>query len=234
VKLAVRSTLWITLLVGAFAVPREAAPQSIPSPFAFVEERQEVGPYAGYLNAGTGRFGFGPKGGAVIGGRYGIDLSGPLALEVGAGFVSGTRDVVNPARPEGSRVIGEADVLLTTIDLRLRFGATGARTWHGLLPFLALGGGIVFDNEDPSLTETTALDADEVFDMGTKFFGTVGPGIKWHVTRNLAVRTDLGFTLWKVDTPPGWGDPQYAIPSVPESGEWASGLSLTGSILFRW
>jgi hypothetical protein len=234
VKLAVRSTLWIALVASTLTAPRVVVAQSIPSPFAFVEERQEVGPYAGYLSAGTGHFGYGPKGGVVVGGRYGIDLSGPLALEAAGGFVSGTRDVVNPARPEGARVIGEADVLLTTIELRLRLSATGARTWHGLLPFLALGGGIVFDSEDPSLTETTALEADEVFDLGTKFFGTVGPGIKWHVTRSLAVRTDLGFSLWKLDTPPGWGDPQYAIPSVPESGEWVSSLSLTGSILFRW
>ena len=233
-KLAVRSTFCVTLLASTLAPPRDAAAQSIPSPFAFVEERQEVGPYAGYMSASTGRFGYGPSGGAMVGARYGIDLSGPLALEAAGGFVRGTRDIVNPARPEGSRVIGEADVLLSTIELRLRLSATGARTWHGLLPFLVFGGGIVFDNEDSSLTERTVLQGDEVFDFGTKFFGTIGPGIKWHVTRALAVRTDLGFSLWKVDTPQGWGDPQYAIPSVPESGEWVSGLSLTGSILFRW
>jgi hypothetical protein len=186
------------------------------------------------MSASTGRFGYGPSGGVMVGARYGLDLSGPLAIEAGGGVVRGTRDIVNPARPEGARVIGETDVLLTMIEARLRLSATGARTWHGLLPFLTFGGGIVFDTEDPSLTEETVLEADEVFELGTKFFGTIGPGIKWHVTRRLAVRTDLGLSLWKLDTPQGWGDPQYAIPSVPESGEWVSGLSLTGSILFRW
>jgi hypothetical protein len=233
VKLAVRSTIGFALLASVLIAPRDVVAQRIPSPFAFIEERQEVGPYVGYLSGSTGRFGYGPSGGLMVGGRYAIDLSGPLAIEAAAGVVQGTRDVVNPARPEGDRVIGEADVLLTTIDLRLRLSATGARTWHGLVPFLTFGGGVVLDTEDPTLTEQTVLEPDEVFEFGTKFFGTVGPGIKWHVTRRVAVRTDLGFSLWKIDTPGGWGDPQYGFPSVA-TGEWVSGLSFTGSVLFRW
>ena len=233
-KIAVRSTVVSTIVAIALAVAEQAAAQRIPSPYAFIEERQEVGPYVGYMSAGTGRFGYGPSGGPMAGARYAVNLSGPLGLEATAGVVRGTRDIVNPARAEGDRVIGEADVLLTAIDLRLRLAATGARTWHGMVPFLSFGGGIVMDAEDASLTEQAVLEGDEVFELGTKFFGIVGPGMKWHVTRRLAVRTDLGFTLWKLDTPEGWGDPQLAIPSVPESGEWVSGLSLTGSILFRW
>jgi hypothetical protein len=233
VKLAVRTTLWVTVAAGALAAPREAAAQRIPSPFAFIEERQEAGAYIGYMGASTGRFGYGPSGGYMVGTRYAIDLSGPLSLEVSAGLVKGSRDVVNPARPEGDRVIGEADVLLTTIDARLRLSATGARTWHGLNPFLSFGAGVVFDTENPSLTERAILDADEVFELGTKFLGTVGPGVKWHVTRHIAVRSDLGFSLWKIDAPAGWGDPQLGLSSVAES-EWVSGLSITGSVLFRW
>jgi hypothetical protein len=232
-KLAVRSTIGVALLASALTAPRDAAAQQIPSPFAFIEERQEAGAYVGYLSGSTGRFGYGPSGGLTVGGRYAVDLSGPLGLEVLSGVVQGTRDIVNPARPEGDRVIGQADVLLTTIEGRLRLSATGARTWNGLVPFLSFGGGIVFDTEDPALIEETVLEPDEVFELGTKFFGTVGPGIKWHVNRRIAVRTDFGFHLWKIDTPDGWGDPQYGLPSV-ETSEWVSGLSVTGSVLFRW
>jgi hypothetical protein len=226
--------LEVILLTGALAAPRDAAAQRIPSPFAFIEQRQEVGAYVGYLDTSTGRFGYGPSGGMMMGTRYGVDLSGPLGVELTAGLVQGTRDVVNPARPAGDRVIGEADVLLTTIDARLRLSATGQRTWHGLVPFLSFGGGVVFDTKGPSVTEEAVLEGDEVFEMGTKFIGVIGPGIKWHVTRRLAIRTDLNFSLWKIDTPEGWGDPQLAIPNVPEDGEWVRGLSLTGSVLFRW
>jgi hypothetical protein len=169
----------------------------------------------------------------MFGGRYGLDLSGPLGLEVTGGIVRGTRDIVNPARPAGNRVIGQADVQLTVIDGRLRLSATGGRTWHGLSPSLAFGAGVVFDNADASVIEQTVLDEDELYEFGTRFFGIIGPAVRWHVTRRLAVRTDLGFSLWKLTTPAGFGDPNLGLGDVAES-EWVSGLSLTGSVLFRW
>ena len=231
--LAVRTTLCMALIAGGFLAPRDASSQRIPSPFAFVEERQEIGTFTGYLSAGKGRFGYAPAGGYMLGGRYGLDLSGPLGLEIVGGVVRGTRDIVNPARPEDDRVIGQADVLLTSFDARLRLSATGARTWHGIAPFLAFGGGVVFDARTTSATEQLILDADELFDFGKKFFAVIGPGVRWHITRRLALRTDFGLTLWQIDTPSGFGDPVLGFPAVAES-EWVSGLSVTGSVLFRW
>jgi hypothetical protein len=233
VKLAGRSTQWTALTICALALPRAGSAQSIPSPFAFIEEKQEVGSFVGYMTASKGRFGYGPAGGLMLGGRYGLDLAGPLGLEANAGGVWGTRDVVNPARAEGDRVIGQADILLSMIDFRLRLSAAGARTWHGLSPSLSFGGGVVWDNGDTSLTERAVLDADEIFEFGTRFFAIIGPGVRWHVTRRIAVRTDLGFSLWRIDTPAGFGDPALGFESVAES-EWVSGLALTGSVLFRW
>jgi hypothetical protein len=233
VTLAVRSTLCVALIAGAFLAPREASSQQISSPFAFVEEKQEIGTFTGYMSAGKGRFGYAPAGGYMLGGRYGLDLSGPLGLELAGGVIRGKRDIVNPARPAGNRVIGQADVLLTSFDGRLRLSATGARTWHGISPFLSFGGGVVFDTKANSTTEQLILDADELFDFGTKFFAIIGPGVRWHVTRRLAVRTDFGLTLWQIDTPAGFGDPALGFPAVAEN-EWVSGLSVTGSVLFRW
>jgi hypothetical protein len=220
-------------MAGGFLHPREASSQRIPSPFAFVEEKQEIGTFMGYMSAGKGRFGYAPAGGFMLGGRYGLDLSGPLGLELVGGLVRGTRDIVNPSRPETDRVIGQADVLLTSFDARLRLSATGARTWHGLSPFLSFGGGVVFDTKAASTTEQLILDADELFEFGTKFFAIIGPGVRWHLTRRLALRTDFGLTLWQIDTPSGFGDPLLGFPAVAES-EWVSGLSMTGAVLFRW
>jgi hypothetical protein len=39
-----------------------------------------------------------------------VELTGPLSLEGVVGLVSGTRDIVSPARPEGDRVMGQGDV----------------------------------------------------------------------------------------------------------------------------
>jgi hypothetical protein len=227
-----RSSLAACAVVLCAAVPRPAAGQSIPSPYAFIEERQEIGLFAGWANAGTGRFGYGPKGGAVYGFRYAVDVSGPLSLEGSVGVMDGTRDVVSPSRPEGDRAIGEADVLLTTIDARLRLAAAGTRTWHGLSPFIVLGGGVAFDPAKPSLADGL-LEADERFEFGTKFIGTAGPGVRWSLTRHLALRAELGLSIWQLKTPSGFGDPTLGLVDVAES-EWVSSVSLAASFLFRW
>jgi hypothetical protein len=229
---AVFPGLVAALVSGAIAPPDSASGQTVPSPYRFVEERQEVGVFAGPLNAGTGRFGFGPSGGMWLGARYGIELAGPLSIEGVVGAVKGTRDVVSPARPEGDRVVGEGDVLIPTIDGRLKLSVVGARSWNGLSPFLVFGGGIAFDVAEKPDADAL-IESDEVFNFGTTFFGTAGVGTRWFISRRIALRSDAIFSLWKLTTPPGYGDPQLGLGPVSE-GEWVSGLSLTGSLLYRW
>ena len=66
-------------LSAVVTVPAHA--QTIPSPYRFVDTRQEVGLFAGSSSVSKGRFGFGPGGGLGAGARWGIDLSGPLGFE---------------------------------------------------------------------------------------------------------------------------------------------------------
>ncbi len=216
----------------ALVAPPAAAAQTIPSPFTFIERRQEAGVSVGYASTETGRFGLGPSGGVLLGGRYAVELSGPLSLEGHVGVISGTRDIVNPARLEGEQIVGQGDVLLTTIDARLRFTLTGDRAWRGLAPFLALGGGVAFDAAaDPEIEAD--LEPADVFDFGSSFVGTVGAGTRWFLTDALALRLEGLFTLWSIDTPPGFSDPTRGFSNVDES-EWMGGLSLSATLLYRW
>ena len=66
-------------LLALYSAPLTS--QVVPSPYQFIETRQEAGPFLAYLDQGTGRFGYGPKPGIAIGGRYGIRLGGPLGAE---------------------------------------------------------------------------------------------------------------------------------------------------------
>ena len=210
----------------------EAAAQSISSPYRFIEERQEAGVFAGYLSATTGRFGYGPSGGLWVGGRYGLELAGPLSIEGVAGLVRGTRDIISPGRPEGDRVVGEGDVLITTIDGRLKLSVVGRRAWRGLSPFLVAGGGVAFDIA-PTPEADEVLESDEVFEFGPTFFGTMGIGTRWFLSERFTFRAEALFSLWNLSTPVGFGDPQYGFAGLQE-GEWERGLSITGSLLFRW
>lgn len=222
-------------LLAAFllaTVPATVKGQTIPSPFKFVEKRQEAGLYAGLSSINEGRFGFGPSGGLNFGARWGIRLSGPLGFETVAGVISGTRDVINPARPEGDRKVGEADVLIGTLDGRLRLALTGDRTWHNVQPFVVAGGGIAFDLS-PTAADDALLEEQDRFAMGTGFFGTLGTGLNLFLSDELVLRADGIFSLWKLDTPPGFSDPERGFDAVEQS-EWANGLhlSLTTTIRF--
>jgi len=212
--------------------PRAGSGQTIPSPFRYIETRQEAGVLAGVTHAGTGRFGFGPSGGTRLGARWGIRLSGPLGFEGVAGVVSGKRDVINPARLEGDRKVGEADVLLGSVDARLRFTFTGDRSWHSLAPFLLAGGGIVFDMSKAQAVDEQ-LEARDRFAFGTSFLGTFGGGSHVYLTDRLALRGDAVFSLWKIKTPPGFSDPERGISGVAQS-EWVNALHFTVSAVVRF
>lgn len=226
---------WYTLttLLVLVAVPASRTDaQTVPSPYTFIEARQEAGLVFGTVDAATGRFGYAPKGGTLFGGRWGIELSGPLSLESVATVIDGTRDVINPGRVEGDRVVGEADVLLTTLDARFKFTLTGDRAWHRLAPFIMAGGGVVLDAAADSEADEL-LEPEDQFDFGTSFYGTTGAGVRWFLTERFAVRLDGTFSLWKVSTPPGFSDPLRGFEAV-EQGEWLRSLGLTVSTVIRW
>lgn len=230
-RVSIRHALAFAVLM-AFSAPALLSAQSIPSPYSFIERKQETGPFFGVMNANTGRFGFGPKGGLVTGGRWGIELAGPLSFEGVVGFVNGDRDIVDPGRDEGVRVIGVGDVLMTTIDARLKFSLMGARAWNDLSPFIVFGGGAAFDVAGTAPMDADLLPADR-FDFGTSFFGTLGGGTRWFLTERFGVRADGIFSIWKIGTPPGFSDPERTFEAVDES-EWVSGFTFTVSGLIRW
>lgn len=213
-------------------VAAPASAQSIPSPYEYLERRQEIGPFVGQMSAGTGRFGYAPSGGLLYGGRYAIELSGPLSFE---GLVAGTRttrEVVDPSRVEGDRILGEVDTPIMLIDVGFRFTLTGRRSWHGLAPFIAAGGGLAIDMGDKAGLDERLLPED-VFDFGNSFVGTIGGGTRWFLTERIALRADGIFSLWKVDTPPGFSDPDRDFENVSD-GEWLAGTSYTLTLLYRW
>lgn len=229
-----RHPLW-NLLAAVAALSILSPPvdaQSIASPFEYLERRQEIGPFAGMMSTDEGRFGFGPSGGRAYGLRYAIELTGPLALEGRSGIVDGTRAVVDPSRLPDDRIIGEVDSRQLLIDAGFRFTFTGRRSWHDLAPFISAGAGIAIDLLDTSVVDERLLPAD-VFDFGNSFNGTLGLGTRWFITETVAARFDGTFSLWQLDTPPGFDDPERDFQNVADS-EWVSGQSFTVTLLYRW
>lgn len=220
------------LQILSVILPVSLAGQTVPSVYQFIETRQEAGAFIGTLTMGSGRFGFGPKGGLLIGGRYAIEISGPFSAEGVVGYSPGTRDLIDPSRVKGDRVVGEVDAVLTTVDVRLKFSLTGDRTWHGLSPFIFTGGGIAFDLAEEDEAEQDLLQ-DDRFKFGTSFMGVLGSGIRFFLSERFMIRSDMGLTLWKIETPRGYVSPERDFQNVGES-EWTSGISVTVGAAWRF
>lgn len=227
----IRSGVLLAAVALGTAVPASA--QSIPSPYRYVEKGQEAGPFVGYLSPDRGRFGFGPGASMILGARYGVEITGPVALEGVVTSLRTTRDVVNPARQEGERVVGEADVALVFLEARLRFALTGRRSWHGLQPYVMAGGGLAFDVEGVQRDDVLELEERDRFEFGTKFTGSFGGGARWILTDRLTLRSELLMNLYKLDTPDGFQDPERGFEAVPDS-EWTSARGISLALTWRW
>lgn len=216
---------WLAGLAFLLGSPPPTTAQEVPSPYRFVERGQTANAFVGFYNPGRGRFGFGPGSGTLYGVRYSVELSGPIALETVGSYLSGTRHVVDPSRPEGSRIIGDASSDLLFIEARLRMSLTGRRTWHSITPYVFAGAGLGFGMF--SLAELdTQLAADDRFDYGTGFSTTIGGGIRYFLGERWALRADSFLGLYKIAVPGGYRDPERGFDAVPRS-EWVSGTGLS-------
>lgn len=220
---------------GALAALALLAPalqaQTIDSPYRFVETSQAIGVYAGNAWTGRGTLELGPASGAIFGARYNLRVTGPFTAEADVMYLSTTRSVLDtiPADP-ALRVVGEADMQVLAATVGVRFNITGPRTWNGLQPYVALGGGLAFDLAEDAPAEET-LPEDVQFDLGTRFMATAGGGIDAYIGSRLSARIDARSLLWKLTTPRPFliGEPGLYRP--PD--EWTQNFLLTASIAFR-
>ena len=153
------------LCVGLSAVAPAGA-QQIPSSYRYLDDGQKTGVFGAYLNLTRGKWDLGPRSAAYAGGRYSIEVSGPLFAEGLLTYVPTTRNVVDPRRAEGDRSIGETDVHLMLASARLAFSLTGRRTWRRIAPHIFAGTGVAIDVAGMSDTEET-LQPEDRFEFGT-------------------------------------------------------------------
>jgi len=225
-----RTYFLATLTLGAILSHGPLPAQTIPSPYRFLDSKQEAGVFGGYISPSTGRFGFGPGPAPAWGARYGINFSGPFGLDATVTHSPSQRDIVDPGRVEGDRVVGEVQSHLVMIDGRLRFSLTGDRTWHGFSPFVGVGGGLIFDAANDE-SDAELILADDRFNFGTSFVGILAGGLRWLPGERLLIRGDFSLSIWQLETPRGYSDPEREFTGVDEK-EWVGGPSFALGIGF--
>ena len=222
----------VAVAIVALAVPRLGSAQAIPSPYRFIETRQEVSTFAGWISPGTGRFGYGPGSGALAGVRYGLDFGGPLSLEGSGGALVSTRDVVDPRRAEGNRVIGETDAVLAILDARLKLSLD---RWAHLERFPAVPHGRgragvgQFCREHPRAGPVRGRS----LRLRHHLRGTARRGLRWFLTDRVTVRGDGLFYIWSLEAPDGFRDPERGFATVGAS-EWVDAVSFAFALGYRF
>ena len=201
-----------------------AAGQNIPSPYTFIEYSQAWAVFRGKSDLNPGQLGLGPQDANTYGGRYAVAFGGALNLDVDGTLVYSTRDVLDVSRPVDDRSLGRTDLNILLFDLKLRINLTGQRAWHGLQPFIMFGGGVAFPalTEDRTLELDSDMPEDEWYEFGTRFAGSFGGGVNFHVSNRISLRLDGVMNLWKITTPVGWQTVAADPLGENSAGEWVS------------
>ena len=227
-----RTLSLFVVLAGAWCGAVPAAAQTIPSPFRFIDTRQEAGLFAGgNFFVGNGQYGIGPKESPYAGARYGITIGGPFSLDGVVTYAPSARDVKDPGESGELVTVGEADMQLLTADARIKFNFMGPRTWHRIAPFLLAGAGITFDLSGTQAADELLLPEDR-YDFGTSFSGLLGAGFRWFPTTRILFRTDLTLQLWQQDIPPGYATRELLI-DAPES-EWIQAWGISVGVAYNF
>src|SRR5258706_63400 len=91
-------------------------------------------------------------------------------------------DVIDPLRPAATRHIGTQSSKEFAADLALVMNLTGARSWHGMVPQVRTGLGVVHNG---------ASDDSTGFAFGTPFAFSFGGGVKYVPNGRVQLRVDL-------------------------------------------
>lgn len=162
------------------------------SPFRDLVYKQSLTAEAGLMMPTRDPAGVAPATGPLVGVRYAVQFASPLVLSVRAATGFSERDVIDPSRAPGERVVGTQSSILYTADVNVGVALTGFRSWHNIVPELSLGGGFISDFEE--------ADAGG-FKLGAPFALVATGGARWVPGGRWQLRADLTDRLYKISYP---------------------------------
>lgn len=209
------------------------AAQTIPSPYRFIEHAQDLGAFATRIGTDRSTVSLGPHGGFAYGVQYAFRFGDPIALRARATYLPTERDIIDSVTVNGqvtTRSEGRAALDLLILTAALRFTLTGARTWHGIAPYVVLGGGIAVatsEEEDP-----ITVGVDNRYTFGSALMGHIGVGGAVFLGERWAMHLSVLDDLWQIDAPRGLEDVSL-VPTAPDR-EWTHNLELSAGLHYHF
>lgn len=211
----------------------------IDTPYEWIQRSLRVGVFGGYVSADRGVSELGPGSSATFGARIRARISSPISLEAGFGYGSSDRFVVDPRLAGGPATVDTVASRWVLAEAAMQFALTGNRTWHGIQPYVLVGGGFlvgVDEPRSPRLTPADPNDAPVRFEIGVAPVVQAGVGFEWKVSERTGIGFELRDHLWRVSTPDGFFEQEVLdrIESqnlrAPQDTDWTHNLGLSVSV----
>lgn len=220
----------ITVLLAAPASAQIVGRAPDQSPFRSLEFRQDVTFFSGWFDAGRDPAGVAPQDAAMVGARYSIRLAGPVDFMARTAFAFSERTVINPRLVEAERVVGVESWPILMTDANFTLNLTGQKSWHGLVPTITSGIGLVTDFKAEADTGG--------FQFGTAFAFNLGAGLRWIATERMELRLDLTDYMYKIEYPNLYyaraSDETQVLPNTQPRSLWTHNRALVLGAAYRF
>lgn len=231
IRTAARLAVMLVLATTATtAVAQDVGHLPAESPYRDIANRQELTAFAGYYSAAKDPVGVAPTSGPMAGIRYEIRLGGPAQFYASLAGARSDRTVLDPSKEPDERTLGIQDVNLMLADVGIAVNLTGQKSWHNVVPVVAVGLGIASDltTRDPG-----------GFRLGTPFAMSFGGGLKWVSRGRIALRADLTDHMFQIRYPASYfREPAAGVPPVREetakTNVWTHNAALTLGLSYRF
>jgi hypothetical protein len=164
------------------------------SPFRDIAQKKSLTALGGYLGGDGGLLGVGPHDGPVYGGRLGFALSGPVELGIAVQYADLQGRLVVRDSDGKLRLGGLVPSPVWLFETHAQYTFTGAKTWHGLAPYI--GGGLGFAWRSSNTPSPAA------FNFGGRFYLAPFAGVRVFVNPRSFVRLEIRGAFWRLAYPP--------------------------------
>jgi len=230
--------LWRAAVVAACAAAPLAAQVGHPpgtSPFHDLTMRQTLSFSLGRFGGNTAVAGVGWRAATLYAGRLDTRLSGPLDFTATLGVAASSRLKIDTEADSATRVSGPVDRTLLLADIGLTLNLTGAKTWHGIAPYVGLGAGWM----TPTKTEKDPGG----YNAGPNFTFVPLLGTRVFFGRTLAARLEVRDYIWRYEWPARYYLPldrnlreitPHVLADDVKPRQWVHNVALTIGVVYAF